>query len=111
MASENLVCGTRGSQFSRSQQEIKRQGVGFCKEFVICVLGSFNPSLGFPGGSAGKESPAMRENWVRSLGWEDPMEEGMATHSSILTWRIPTDRGAWWAAVHGAAKSWTQLNN
>jgi len=32
---------------------------------------------------------AMRETWVRSLGWEDPLEEGMATHSSILAWRIP----------------------
>ena len=36
-----------------------------------------------------------REMWVRSLGWEDPLEEGMATHSSILVWRIPMDRGAW----------------
>ena len=42
-----------------------------------------------------------------SLGWEDPLEEGMATHSSILAWRIPMDRGAWWAAVHGVAKSQT----
>ena len=38
--------------------------------------------------------PAMRETWVQSLGWEDPLEEGMATHSSILAWRIPMDRGA-----------------
>ena len=36
-----------------------------------------------------KNVPAMRETWVRSLDWEDPLEEGMATHSSILTWRIP----------------------
>ena len=36
-----------------------------------------------------KNLPAMRETWVRSLGWEDPLEEGMATHSSILAWRIP----------------------
>ena len=36
-----------------------------------------------------KHLPAMRETWVRSLGWEDPLEEGVATHSSILTWRIP----------------------
>ena len=42
----------------------------------------------------------MQETWVRSLDWEDPLEEGMATHSSILAWRIPMDRGAWWAAVH-----------
>ena len=36
-----------------------------------------------------KNLPAMRETWVRSLGWEDPLEEGKATHSSILAWRIP----------------------
>ena len=41
-----------------------------------------------------------------SLGWEDPQEEGMATHSSILAWRIPMDRGAWHVIVHGVAKSW-----
>ena len=46
-----------------------------------------------------KNLPAMRETWVRSLGWEDPLEEGMAIHSSILTWRIPMDRGAWRATV------------
>ena len=39
--------------------------------------------------------PAMQETWVRPLGWEDPLEDGMATHSSILAWRIPMDRGAW----------------
>ena len=38
-----------------------------------------------------KNQPAMRETWVRSLGWEDPLEEGMATHSSILAWAIPMD--------------------
>ena len=41
-----------------------------------------------------KNLPAMQETWVRSLGWEDPLEEGMATHSNILAWRIPMDRGA-----------------
>ena len=49
----------------------------------------------------------MLEIWVRSLGWEDPLEEGMATHSSILAWRIPMDRGAWRALVHGVEKSYT----
>ena len=42
-----------------------------------------------------KNPPAMWETWVLSLGWEDPLEEGMATHSSILAWKIPMDRGAW----------------
>ena len=50
----------------------------------------------------------MQETWVRSLGWEDPLEEeGMAARSSILAWRIPLDRGAWWAAVPGVAASRT----
>ena len=58
-----------------------------------------------------KNLPAMQETWVRSLGWEDPLEEGMATHSSILAWKIPMDREAWQATVHGIAKSQTQLND
>ena len=48
----------------------------------------------------------MREIWVQSFGWEDPLEEEMATHASILAWRIPMDRGVWWATVH----SITQLD-
>ena len=59
----------------------------------------------------GKNPLAIQETWVRSLGWEDPLEEGMSTHSSILARRIPMDRGAWWATVYGVAKSWTQLTN
>ena len=51
----------------------------------------------------------MQETWVQSLGWEDPLEEGMTTHSSILAWRIPTDKGAWQAIVHRVIKSWTRL--
>ena len=47
-----------------------------------------------------KNPPAMHETWVGSLGWEDPLEESMATHSSILAWKIPMDRSAWWATVH-----------
>ena len=70
-----------------------------------------------------KHLPAMRETWVRSLGQEDPLEKEMATHSSILAWRIPwteehgilqarilenpRDGGAWWAAVYGVAQSRT----
>ena len=54
-----------------------------------------------------KNLTAMWETWVLSLGWEDPLEEDMATHSSILAWRIPMDKGAWQVTVHGVAKSWT----
>ena len=46
----------------------------------------------------------MRKTWVQSLGWEDPLEESMATHSSILAWRIPMDGGAGRATVHGVTK-------
>ena len=58
-----------------------------------------------------KNLPAMWEIWVHSLGWEDPLEESMATHSNILAWRILMDREAWQAAVHRIAKSQTQLSN
>ena len=45
--------------------------------------------------------------WVQSLGWEDSLEKEMATNFSILAWKNPIDRVAWWATVHGVAKSWT----
>ena len=54
---------------------------------------------------------AMWESWIRSLGWEDPLEEGMATHSSILAWKIPMGRGAWRATVRGVTKSQTRLSD
>ena len=52
----------------------------------------------------------MWETQVRSLGEEDPLENEIATHSSILAWRVPMDRGAWWATVRRVAKSWTHLS-
>ena len=54
-----------------------------------------------------KNWTTVRETWIQPVGWEDPLEEGKATHSSILAWRIPMDKGAWRAAVHGVSKSWT----
>ena len=54
-----------------------------------------------------KNMPTTQETKVQSLGWEDSQEKGMTTNSSILAWRIPMDRGTWWATVHGVAKSWT----
>ena len=67
--------------------------------------------LGFPGGSDNEESSYSVGDLVQSMGWEDPLEEGMATHSSILAWRILVNRGAWWTTVHGVAKSQTQLSD
>jgi len=68
--------------------------------------------ISLPQWLSSKVSSSMLETqgmWVQSLGWEDLLEEGMATHSSILAWRIPMDRGVWQAAVHSVAKSQTPL--
>ena len=71
---------------------------------MICCFGIISSvELGFPGGSDSKESACN----VGDLGWEDPLEEGMATHPSIHAWRIPMERGAWGATVYGVAKSQT----
>ena len=58
-----------------------------------------------------KNPPAMQETWVQCLGREDPLEEGMATHSSMLACRIPMERAAWWATVHEVAEIWTRLSD
>ena len=91
--------------------------VGLHVFFGICVFTLFGyiPSSGFAK-SYGilrkslvaqmvKNLPPVQETWVQFLGQEDPLEKGMATHSSILAWRIPIDRGTWQAAVHGVKKS------
>ena len=69
--------------------------------------------MGFPGGSVVKNLPAVQEPlemWVQTLGWENPPEEGMATHSSILAWKTP-QTGVWRARVHGDLKSQIGLSN
>ena len=66
---------------------------------------------GFPHSLAVKNLPVMQETPVLSLGWENPLEESMATHSSILARRIPLDSGSWWVTVHGVAKSRKRLSN
>ena len=58
-----------------------------------------------------KNLPSVWETWIRSLRWEDPLEEDMSADSSILPWRILMDREIWQATVHGVTKSWTQLND
>ena len=57
-----------------------------------------------------KNLPAMRDTWIQSLGWEDPLGKGMTTLFSILAWRIPMDRSPPGSSVHGAVKSQTQHN-
>ena len=59
-----------------------------------------------------KHLPAVRETWVRSLGWEDPLEKEIATHSSTIAWKIPwTEEPGRLYIVHGVAKSRTRLSN
>ena len=67
----------------------------------------YNFMISFPSGSEGKYLPAKQQNWVQSLGQEDPLEKEMATHSSTLDWKTPWTE----ATVHGVAKSWTRLSN
>ena len=69
--------------------------------------------LGLPGGSDGKGyiCNKMQETQVQSLSQEDPLEKAMTTHSRILGWRIPMDRGGWQATVHGVTKSQIQLSD
>ena len=70
------------------------EGIGFPLQYSWASLVVKNP-------------PAMQETWVRSLDWEDSLEEGMTTHSSILVWRSPMEKYAWWAIAYGVAKSQT----
>ena len=63
-----------------------------------------NNSLELPWGTV-KKLPAMQETQIQSLGQEDSLEKEMAAHSSILAWKNPMDREAWWAIVHGVTKS------
>ena len=79
----------------------------FCSAFqrqqMLCSWVSFIGAS--PVAQLVKNLPAMSETWVQSLGLEDPLNKGKATHSSILAWRIP------WTMLHGVTKSWRQLSN
>ena len=71
---------------------------------------TFSPFMASLVAQTVKNLPAMQEMWVRSLGWEDAVEKRMAVYSSILAWRIPMDREAWRATVHGVTKNRTWLS-
>ena len=74
------------------------------KYFLSITMFSFGASLV---AQMVKNLPAVRETWVGSLGWEDPLEKEMMTHSSILARRIPQTEGASWATVHRVPKNRT----
>ena len=88
-------------QFQSSSYIIPAEGIGYPLQYSWTSLVA----------QSVKNPSTMWETWVWSLGWEDLLEEGMASHSSILDWRIPMDRGAWQATVHRVAKSQTLLSN
>ena len=76
------------------------------------MLGLPESHMGFPDAQMVKNLPAIQETQVLSLGQEDPLEKGMATHSNILAWKVPwTEEPGGLHTVHGAEKSWTQLSD
>ena len=89
--------------FSSPHHIIRKNGIAFSQN-TKGMISLFN--ISFPGGSDGKDSTRNEG----ALG-RDPLEKGVTTHSSILAWRIPMDRGAWWATVCEVAKSWARLSN
>ena len=68
-------------------------------------------ALVFPENKKEMNLPAVQKTWVKSLGQEDPLEKEMATHSSILAWKDPVDRGDWQATVYGITKSGRRLSD
>ena len=94
--------GTRGTTLGRSPSSVRTAA----KRSSPAT--PYRPSLV---AQTVKKLASMQETRVQSPGWEDPLEEEMAPHSSILAWRIPMDRGVWWATVHGVGKSRTRLSD
>ena len=83
----------------------------YLKEKFKFTLASCSSKLGFPSSSVLKNLPANQEMWVRSLGWEDPVEEEMANPLQYSCPEDPMDRGVWQPTVHGVTKSWIPLSN
>ena len=77
---------------------------------IHCYFTLSNVTMGFPGGSVVKNPPAMQETWVPSLGQEDPLEEEMATHTSILAWKVPWTEEPEGLQSMGSQKSRTLLS-
>ena len=99
-AGKESTCNARDPSSIPGMGKPTLDGIGYPLQYSWAFLGA--PMV--------KNLPAMWDTWVQFLDWEDPLDEGMATHSGILAWRITMDRGAWWATVHGVAKSWTRLS-
>ena len=86
--------------------DLQKQEANSCsaiKTMLVLLITFLNDLRGFPGGSAVKNRPAMQETRVQSLGWEDPLQKEMATHSSILVWEIS------WTEEPGGLQSMGQI--
>ena len=108
------VVKKKRTKFCHSNMDRPGSNINQTEKKQYCMISLI---WGFPGGSDGKESTCNAGDLAsipglgRSLGREDPLEEGMATHSSILAWRIPVDKGSWRATLHSVAKSQTRLSD
>ena len=100
LAGKEATCNARDPSLTPGSGRSPGEGIGYTLQYSWASLVA----------QLVKNLLAMQLQWILSLGWEDPLEVEMATHSSILAWRIPKDRGAWRAAVHGVAKSRTRLS-
>ena len=94
-AGKESVCSAGDTGSIRGSRRSTEEGIGYLLQYSWASLVT----------QTVKNPPEMWDIWIQSLGWEDSLEKGMATHSSILAWRIPVDREAWRAIVHGLAKS------
>ena len=94
-AGKESVCNARNSGLISRSGSSPGEGIGYPLLY----------SWAFLVAQMIKSLPVMSETWVRYLGQEDPLEESMATHPSILAWRLPMDRGTWWATIHGVPNS------
>ena len=102
-----FTLGVKILTLQRCCEEIIRTHWGQCKEAIMITI---NFVLGLPRWRQWQRTCLpMQETRVRSLGRKDPLEEGMATHSSILAWRTPTDREAWRSTIHRVTQGWTRL--
>ena len=97
LAGKEATCTARDPRLTPGSGRSPGEGIGYTLQYSWASLVA----------QLVKNLLAMQLQWILSLGWEDPLEVEMATHSSILAWRITNDRGAWRAAVHGVAKSRT----
>ena len=100
-AGKESSCSARDPSAIPRSGRYPAEGVGYPLQYSWASLGA----------QMVNNPPAVQETWVQSLSWEDALEECMATHSSILAWRIPMDRGAWWATVQGVTRSRTRLRD